>query len=296
MNPFSVIFLCAAWAGIAQAKDAPRAGLFFDSPGVLNLAERTQTIKNGREVPATLMGAADSNEILTAPTLDEAIPALGFSDDEYGCKPPSRACSLMHERALMDATGTAVKRDGRRLTIAPASGSPAVFVDWTMATTKSADGDHTTHAYLGRLHGNGYHRVEVQFGHDAPGDFLINPDNGATAFVHNGSDIVTPAPDGMHLLTFNALNPPASLRVATLDTAGPRLALTCTVQADSPAIVQFKGWHDAASFDLALLPGGAIGEEIIALRVRHDAQGWHVASRDPDRIAAVAFVCRQPSS
>lgn len=290
------ISLGVSCAGIAHAKGTPHAGLRFDSPGVLDLAERTQTIKDGREGSAASLGTADAKKILTAPTLDETPPALGFSDEEFGCKPPSRACSLMHERALMRATGTAVKRDGNHLKIAPTSGSPAVFVDWIMATTKSAEGDQTTHTYLGRLPGSGYHRVEVQFGHDAPGDFLINPATGATAFVHNGSDIVTPAPDGMHLLTFNALNPPFSLRVATLDAAGPRLALTCTVKADSPATVQFKGWHDTSSFDLALLPAGAIGEEIIALRLRQDAQGWHVASLDPERIATIAFACRQPSS
>lgn len=296
VNLALAISLGASCVRIAYAKGDPHAGLRFDSPSVLNLAARTQTIKDGREVPAASLGAADAKRILTAPTLDETAPALGFSDDAYGCKPPSRACSLAHERALMDATGPAVQRDGKRLTIAPTSGSPAVFVDWIMAPTKSAEGDQTTHAYLGRLPGSGYHRVEVQFGHDAPGDFLINPDTGATAFVHNGSDIVTPAPDGMHLLTFNALNPPFSLRVATLAAAGPRLALTCAVKPDSPAFVQFKGWHDASSFDLALLPGGAIGEEIIALRLRQDAQGWHVASLDPERIATVAFVCRQASS
>ncbi|MEO5624500.1 MAG: hypothetical protein ABIQ70_00650, partial [Dokdonella sp.] len=232
-----VAVLCAACPGLAHAKAVPHAGLRFDSPGVLNLAERTQTIKAGREVPAASLSAADTKEILTAPTLDETAPALGFSDDEYDCKPPSRTCSLLQERTLMGATGTVVKRDGKRLTITPTSGSPAVFVDWIMATTKTADGDQTTHAYLGRLRGNGYHRVEVQFGHDAPGNFLINSETGATAFVHNGSDIVMPAPDGMHLLTFNTLNPPLSLRVAALDAIGPRLVLTCAVKPESPATV-----------------------------------------------------------
>ncbi len=292
---FLLLSLCVSCTGTAHAKDAPHAGLRFDSRDVFNLADRTQTLKAGRDAPATSLSAAESKKILTAPTLDETTPALGFSDDEFGCKPPSPICSLAHERILIDATEAAVKREGKRLTITPTSGMPAIFVDWMMATTKTADGDRTTHAYLGRLKGSGYHRVEVQFDQDAPGDFLINPATGATAFVHSGSDIVTPAPDGMHLLTFNALNPPFSLRVAALDAAGPRLALTCSVKADSPAIVQFKGWHDASSFDLALLPAGAIGEEIIALRLMKDAQGWRVASFDPERIAAVAFVCRQPS-
>lgn len=296
MKRLLLILLCMFCTGVAHAKNAPHAGLRFNSPDVLDLAERTQTVKVDREVPSTSLSAVDAKKILTAPTLDETTPALDFSGDEYGCKPPSRTCSLVHERTLIDASGAAVKREGKRLTITPTSGMPAIFVDWMMATTKTADGDQTTHAYLGRLQGSGYHRVEVQFDHDAPGDFLINPYTGATAFVHNGSDIVTPAPDGMRLLTFNTMNPPLSLRVAALDAAGPRLALACTVKPDSPAILQFKGWHDASSFDLALLPAGAIGEEIIALRLTQDAQGWHVASLDPERIAAVAFACRQPSS
>jgi hypothetical protein len=288
--------LFALAAGSLQAREDPRRGLHFDSPGVLDLAERTQAIENGSAVPATLLGAADAKAILTAAALDEARPALRFSDDQYACDPPSRACSEAGERALVDAAGSTVKREGKRLTVVPSAGAPAIFLDWTMATTKSADGDLGTHVYLGRLAGSGYHRTEVQFGHDAPGSFLVNPGNGKIAFVHNGSDIAVPAPDGLRLLTFNSMNPPLSLRVAALDASGPRLALTCTAKSDSPATARFKGWHDASSFDLALLPAGERGEEILALRLQHDAQGWHVASVDPGRVATIAFACRQPSS
>ena len=70
-----------------------------------------------------------------------------------------------------------------------------------------ADGDEETHWYLGTLPGSRYQRVEVQFGHDAPGNFLVNPQSGKVAFVHNGADLVAPSPDGMLLVTWNALNP-----------------------------------------------------------------------------------------
>jgi hypothetical protein len=292
----AIAALFALATGSLHAKGDPRRGLRFDSPGVLDLAERTQTIENGSAVPVRALGTADAQAILAATALDEAQPALRFSDDQYVCVPPSRVCSEAGERALVDAAGSTVKRAGKRLTVVPSAGAPAIFLDWTRATTKSAEGDLQTHAYLGRLAGSGYHRTEVQFGHDSPGSFLVNPRNGKIAFVHNGSDVAVPAPDGLRLITFNSMNPPLSVRVAALDASGPSLSLTCTVKPDSPATARFKGWHDASSFDLALLPGGTRGEEILALRLQHDAQGWHIASPDPERIAAIAFACRQSSS
>jgi hypothetical protein len=287
------VALCALVSGTPLAKDVLHGGLRFDSPGVLDLAERTQEIAGGSAVPVVPLPEADANAIIAAPSLGEEHPSLRFSDEEYACSPPSRKCSRAHERALIEASGGAARRDGSHLVILSSAGAAADFVDWSMATTKSADGDEATHAYLGRLGGSGYHRVEVQFGHDAPGNFLVNPENGKIAFVHNGSDVVVPAPDGLRLVAFNAMNPPLSLRVAVLDATGPRLALTCTVNRDSAATAQFKGWHDAHGFDLALLAAGAGGEESVPLRISHDARGWSVAASDFRRVSASGFSCSQ---
>jgi hypothetical protein len=136
----------------------------------------------------------------------------------------------------------------------------------------------------------------VQFGHDAPGNFLVNPGNGGVAFVHNGSDVVSLSPDGKRLVTFNRINPPVSVRLADLDATGPRLALTCGAAKRSVAGLQLKGWHEAASFDLTLLPSGRPGSDSVPLRLVLGANGWQIAMPDPARAGSLAFACRQRSS
>ena len=275
----------------SQAKDGPQ-GLRFNSPGVLDLAERTQKMQSASALSATALAAADAKKILAAPALTEEQSTLTFSDEIYGCKTPTRVCAQEHERKLLTAADGSVKRIDRQLIVAVGSGQPLIFVDWKMPETKTADGDEETHWYLGRLSGNGYHRVEVQFGHDAPGSFLINPQSEKIAFVHNGADVVAPSLNGQHLVTFNTLNPPLSIRVAALDAAGPRLELQCEIDANaSPARAQFKGWHDADSFDLVLLPEGANGQEALPLRIAQIAHGWSLAAVAVERIAAVGFFC-----
>jgi hypothetical protein len=287
--------LCTAMLLVATsfAKDSAQRGLRFDSPGVLDLAERTQQVA-GAVVPVTALVPAEIEKILAAPTFSEEQPSLSFSDDVYGCTKPSRDCALAHERKLIGASD-AVKREDKRLTIAPASAAPAIFLDWEMPTTRIADGDEETHWYLGTLQGSAYHRVEVQFGHDAPGNFLINPASGKAAFVHNGSDVVVPAPDGMYLLTFNTLNPPLSVRVAALDATGPSLALQCEVGKGNDRVAgRFKGWHDARSFDLVLQIPAARSKlmQAIAARVTLHDGAWSIAASEPDGISAIGFTCR----
>src|SRR5258706_2050971 len=175
----SMVVSCAAPA--APKVDADH-GLRFNSPGVLDLAKRSLQVEGGQPVPVSALADADAQDIFAASAVGEDPLPLSFSDDAFGCKTPSRKCSLEHERKVLDLAGAAAKRDGKRLTITPASGAAAMFVDWVVAATRTADGDQETHWYLGRLAGSGYARVEVEFGHDAPGNFLINLQSGKIAF------------------------------------------------------------------------------------------------------------------
>jgi len=281
-------------------------GVRFNSAGVLDLADRSQKISAGRPVAVVDLPADDAAGIFAAAEQGDAQPGLRFSDDEFGCAKPSRKCSLEHERTSLQAARGTAKREGKRLTILPADGGPVVFIDWKVAATKSADGDDETHWYLGRMldlslsstaglpPGGNYHRVEVQFGHDAPGNFLINPQNGKLAFVHNGADIAVPSPDAKLLVTFNTLNPPPSIRVAALDAAGPRLALQCeTVESGTPVTPVFKGWHDARSFDLVFEIGGQSKSMVrLAMRLTRSGAAWEVAAGDRARVTQIGFACR----
>jgi hypothetical protein len=284
------------WACSATlAADKPDAdkGLRFNSHGVLDLADRSLTIEGGKPVAVATLDAAEAGRIFAAPGIGEEPPGLRFSDDEYGCKTPSRKCSLEHERKLLDAAGVAARRDGKRLTITPSSGTPVTFVDWKMPTTQTADGDDETHWYLGSVAGSGYHRVEVQFGHDAPGNFLIDPQGGKVAFVHNGADLVALAPDGKALLTWNALNPPFSLRVAALDAAGPRLAMQCEAAEGGPRVEPvFKGWTGSDRFAFVL----EIGEQgksqpRVAASAQQREGHWQLSASDIARLESIGLSC-----
>jgi hypothetical protein len=278
-------WLLASLVFVSFTVNAADRGVRFDSPGVLDLAQRSLRLNNA--VSMTVLDAQDQKRILAEPTLDEAHATLEFSQDLFGCKAEDdKACLRKHEQSL---SPSAVVRSGRKLTVSTADGARSVFVDWSMPESKTADGDAETHWYLGTLTGSGYHRVEVQFGHDSPGSFLVNPQSGKIAFVHNGSDIVALAPDGKHLLTFNAENPPLSLRVAALDATGPRLVLECSAAAhDDKTAARFKGWRDAQTFDSVLTGGSAS----IALRAHSAGDTWNLVS-DPQGLAALGFTCHQ---
>ena len=298
MNALPKIVLVGCAGLVSSAPLAVNAagqeqGVRFNSAGVLDLADRSQKIVAGRPVAVVELPAEAAAEIFSAAERGEAQPDLRFSDDEFGCAKPSRKCSLEQERKLLQAAGATAKRDGKRLTITPASGAPVTFIDWNVAATKSADGDDETHWYLGRSSGSGYERVEVQFGHDAPGDFLINPKSGKVAFVHNGADIAAPSPDGKLLVTFNTLNPPPSIRVAALDAGGPRLILQCeTAEAGTRVTPVFKGWHDAQTFDLVFEVGEQSKSMLrLAMRLARGSGGWQVFAGDGARVTQIGFSC-----
>ena len=265
-------------------------GLRFDSAGVLDLAQ-PQTFAAGVDVPTAPLDDAAAATIIAMPTLSQEQATLPFSDDAFACKPPATVCSSKHEAALLAASGGIAKRSGARLTAASAN-----FVDWKLAESRTADGDGETHWYLGTLKGSGYARVEVQFEHDSPGSFLINPANGHAAFVHNGSDVVALSPDGARVVTFDADNAPTALRIAELDATGPTLSLQCAGKTDvANARLEFKGWRDAQTVDFALVTHGARNRlaQATAIRLAKSAAGWRVETANTDRLASIGFACQQ---
>lgn len=285
------VFACALLVALesfqATAAAERARGLRFDSPGVLDLAQRS-TKASGDAAAVVALADADAAAIFAAPAIGEDPPALAFSEDVFGCGEKGPRCLAEHEKALIAASDGRVARAGKRLVAGGAE-----FVDWSEAATKSADGDAETHWYLGRLDGSGYLRIEVQFGHDAPGNFLVNARTGKVAFVHNGADLVAPSPDGGRLLTWNALNPPLSLRVAALDAAGPRIVLACAaVEGNERLTPVFKGWHDSSAFDL-VVEIGEQGKSMARLALRISGQGgrWQVAASDEARLARIGLHC-----
>ena len=270
-------------------------GLRFDSPGVLNISAEKVSV-SGPLVSAAALDAIDASSITAAPKLSDDASTLPFSGDVFGCGAKATDCMTKNEAKRIAESGGAAKRDDKRLTLTPSKGAPVVFADWKDIVTKSIDGDGETHWYLGALKGSGYQRVEVQFFHDSPGSFLVNPANGKSLFVHNGSDVSSLSPDGQYLLNYDDLDAPLTVRIASLDANGPAMTLQCKgPTADEGPHFEFKGWHDAASADLALV-GQAERSKLAhatAVRLRHTAAGWEIATDHPEILKEVGFSCQQ---
>ena len=273
--------LCAANKGIER-------GLRFDSPGVLDLSVRPLKLSGSHGVATAALDTAAAEAIVAAPALDEGNPAaLPFLESAANCG-EAKDCAKTAERTQVEANSRRVARDGKQLVVTSIDGPAVTFIDWVQPEKKNAEGDFETHYYLGRLAGNNYHRVEVQFGHDAPGSFLINPKNGKTAFVHNGGDITALSQSGWHIVDLASSDAQHPLRIANLLDDGPRVELQCAVAGHDRKIdVRLKGWHDPFTLDLELdLP------EPVAVRLaRKPAGTWTQAASDPARVAASGFRC-----
>jgi len=289
------VALIAPFAASVAANKKVERGLRFDSPGVLDLSARPLKLPAAHELVTAPLVEDAANAILAAPALNEDNPALPFSATVFGCKEDAAACAQAAERSRIDSNSRRVSRDGKQLVITTIDGPAATFIDWVQPTTKSADGDSETHYYLGRLAGSDYQRVEVQFGHDAPGSFLINPKSGKVAFVHNGGDVVALSQSGWHIVDFAPLDEQRPLRIAMLDETGPRVELQCALAGhDNKLDVKLKGWHDQFTLDLELdVPAQATQPPArLPVRLMRQPRGtWTLATPDAARFAASGYRC-----
>ncbi|HLF96202.1 MAG TPA: hypothetical protein VI457_03580 [Methylococcaceae bacterium] len=289
------LFLLLAGGGL-YAKE--RAGLRFDSAEVLDLSTHqyrpSQTAQHS--APMTTLSAEAAAAILGAPAIGEEELLLPFVSVMAGCKALLDRCVRGYESASIGREAAQVNRSGKRLLIRPKAGPAAAFLDWSKPATAGADGDGAVHVYAGRMDRSGYHRVEIQFGHDSPGSFLVNPDSGETAFLHNGGDVTAPAPDGMRLVVFNTMNLPLSINVAKLDGDGPTAELHCgTANPGTPAYPSFKGWRGSDAFDIVLKPSTGSGNDSDSIPLRIEAVGgaWSIATPDALRLEqSFGLICR----
>jgi len=172
------------------------------------------------------------------------------------------------EPALLAKEAGAVTRSGKKLVVAPRAGRGVLFESRKLAATKTADGDSTTFAYLGRLGTGALHRVQASFEHDAPGSYLVSPEDGHAMFVHEGSDHVVLSPGRERLVLFNDVNMPLTVVVASLAAGGPKLELFCRAPGEKTK-AELKGWKGAETVDLVV--------DDVPVRLSRAASGWTVA-------------------
>jgi len=214
-----------------------------------------------------------AKEILSTPPFTEDSKAqLRYLD-------VTEAGAADGERKRIAAESAAVKRQAGNLTLTPRTGPPIVFKNKNVPERKDREGDRVDYLYAGRLGKGGLLRVETWFSHDAPGSYLVSPADGRSVFVHEGSDHVALSGDDARLLTFNDLNPPATLVVVSLASEEPAIELVCRARAK--AGVELKGWHGADAVDVVLR--GETGAEKMPVRLERTAKGWRVLTPEASR-------------
>jgi len=165
-----------------------------------------------------------------------------------------------------------------------------------VATTRTREGDSETFIYAGTLAGSHYHRVEVRYGHDAPGSFLVNPVTGKTAYAHNGGNVVAATPNGLRLAVFETLNEPYPLVIAALDAPGPAIEVRCLVDAGAARVTgAFCGWRDNIAFEVRFTPDrgpSSMSSVAVARLARMDDGHWHLFAAD-DASPAVHMQCSE---
>jgi hypothetical protein len=264
----------------------------FAAPGVTDLSrlEVSSPAVIAREVPRESLEANAADEIRRRTDCGADGPwqlaILAVDDRHARAVEPQMRARARHS----------VRRAGTRLWITPARGKPIVFTDWSVATTHTREGDAETFIYAGTLAGSHYHRVEVRYGHDSPGSFLVNPTTGKTAYAHNGGNVVAATPNGRRLAVLETLNAPYPLVVAALDAQGPAAEVRCRVDAGAARVTGvFCGWRDNTALEVQFTsePGpSSVSAVAVARLARMDDGHWHLFVSD-DADTAVRMQCRE---
>lgn len=224
----------------------------FERPGVLDLSGnvfRARPAPKGYiSVKPIPISPAHAKQILDSPELTREAPEIISSLGDS---------TRNDEKKRVFSQRKFVNRKGRLLIIKPKLAPSVSFKDWHIAESKEGDGDAETFYYMGTVGAAGFHRVEVQYGHDGPGSFFVSPKTGEMVYAHNSADTVVLSPDGKHMVVASdGLNSPFGLSVVSLSESTSSLELYCLSRSfsyDENMSPKFKGWHkDGTGFDLVL--------------------------------------------
>ena len=259
--------------------------LSFDSKRVLDLSgalsERARLKLATRPVNIDTVSKQTGS---VAPVLEKAEVRRGDPGVMF-----AGATKKREARRIAGSRGS-VSRNGKVLTIASRAGTPFMFRDWAKPASAEADGDEESFIYAGILKEIGYHKVDVHFGHDSPGSFLVHSGSGKLLFVHAEDDLASLSQDQRHLLVLNnGLNPPFGLIVASLRSKGPAVQLHCLAEGGQRVIPTFRGWHAAPAigFDVVLVvrqPGDQDIYEAMPMRFIYLNNEWRALVLDAERL------------
>ncbi|MGC0154062.1 hypothetical protein ACPRNU_16505 [Chromobacterium vaccinii] len=243
----------------------------FDSPPVVDLAGQLRAQAHGaRAVAVQQLDAASGDGILRA-----------AADTRQRLNPME---SPQNDAKALAAHAGLAQRKGPLLTVSAGNGSRLQFKNWR---TSQGDGDSSAFAYQGPLAGGALQRVDLWFGHDAPGSLLIDNRDGKVYFTYSTENIVAPAPDGKALLQAQTESD-WRLQLSPLPQSGQG-GLFCSLRRDSGASTVFKSWQgDAVGLELEQ------GGQRVALRIARDGGAWRVAASQPAMLARLGLRCSLP--
>ena len=241
----------------------------FDSDPVIDLAGQLRGQQHaGRAVAVQALDAAAGAAILR-----EAGDRRQLLDPMSIPKNDSRMIAAHPELS---------RRQGQLLTVSTPAGQRLQFKSWKIA---KGDGDSSTFLYQGPLAGNALQRVDLQFGHDAPGSLLIDNRSGKVFFTYSTENMVSASPDGSALLQLQN-SPDWRLQLVSLPNT-EQGSLFCSLN-DASVETVFKSWH-GNSLGLQLEKGG----QKLALRFSRNGGDWQVASSQPAQLAKLGLRCSQ---
>jgi hypothetical protein len=202
------------------------------------------------------------------------------------------------EKKLLAKQKGVVSRSGKALIIKTQSGFLVKLTNMFKPEGKDHEGDSQKYFYAGILASTGYHTVKVDYMHDSPGTYFVNPNTGSKLYAQTSEHSVFLSPNN-RLLVINdsELNPPFGLVLAAISDQGHQIELNCISHKnsdpkqrgqfegwDNKISSNFKGWHDKpeVGFDLVLkMPKSGASEKhkeesLIPIQFSFVSGQWHI--------------------
>jgi hypothetical protein len=280
----------------------------------------TPVVASDKDVSKASPPAVDLSQLVGAPIpknikeirlekIDNSMGIVGLMLSTYPTRqgdPGILSVDESGEKSFLATNQQIVSRTGKTLTIKRPDAEPFRFRNWERPEGHDREGDSERFSYAGPLGGSGYQKVDAYYMHDAPGSFLVNPDNGDALYVQSGEDMVSVSRDYKRLMVMNnGMNPPFGILVAGLRQQGHGIELQCQASRDKerkPKIIPFfSGWHvePYVGFDVVLLVQQLGFEsdtryEAVPVKFNHKDSKWHVSVPEPQRfVKSTGLTCWQ---
>lgn len=241
-------------------------------------------------------GPLKSAQPLTLAPFDAKTSNSGILAQPEIASTPALSWEGVDEKKELSKQAKVVSRRGKVLAISSPDGKVVKFGNWTKPASHDAEGDGAKYVYAGTFGQHGYHRIIARLEHDSPSTYFVHPQSGKAMFIHPTELPFVASPNADHVFVADDDGRRYSFAVGNLTQAGPLLDLGCVLESPDKVrlAMSFRGWHkESLGFDLAITRQDR-GNEMVALRLSKNAEGWRGYSADPAAMAKfVTIRCAQ---